>query len=1281
MKFLLGNEIYGEKTSIDEIFKTNEPYDHVVVEGYIFDTETRGPFKNGSYLYKGAIWDGTSSMYYQFFSPLEIALENDIRVKMSGSTEKNQYTRGEYVLMVDGVTQLEIEEKTRIDEATDKRVELSAVANYSTHVSAMTGEQLVNAAKAMGHNAIALTDIGAVQGFPEAQRAAKKADMKLILGMKIPVVDDAIPIVMEADSRNIYEASYTVYDVETTGFSVLDEHLIEIGATKFINGEAVERFQTFIKPPKPVPSHITELTGITQEDVDTEGVSLNEAMSKFDAFWKGTVLVAHNAQFDVGHLKMAYKRVGQAVPHMVVLDTLQLSRMLNRDLKVHNLKKLSSHYKVPLASHHRADQDAEATGHIMLLMFEQLKELGFETLLDINERLMDESYFASFFAGDMTILVKNDIGLQNLYKLVSLAHSEYLGRVPMLPLRVVNQHREGLLIGSGSHSGFLFDLALNKEKEQVAKYMDFYDYFEIEPVETANHMVLQTRAESMDAIERAWKTIVEVGKQANKPIVATGYVHYIEKEDRLGQQILIYNQIAGMKHERRPGRLDQPSGYVHLRTTNEMKDDLTYLSEVEKEEYVVRNSNLLANMCESVSALPDKLFPPVVPDANERLEKESLERAIDLYGENLPKIVRDRLDKEVKSIVGNGFAVIYTISADLVKKSMSDGYLVGSRGSVGSSFIATMLGITEVNPLKPHYNCRECKWSLFFDHEELQSGYDLPSDFRVLFDKERYSEEARKYFFTLFVEEFGVEKTKDLMINPEVDSCPKCGAEKLIRDGQDIPFETFLGFKGDKVPDIDLNFSGEYQSIAHAFVGESKEDFGLSEVFRAGTIGTVASKTAFGYTKKYIEEHGIEWSNAEVTRVASRIIGAKRTTGQHAGGIIVVPKGKSITEFGGFQYPANDKTAQYPTTHYAFEHIHDFLCKLDILGHDDPTILRLLQDSTGIAPKTVPPNDEKVLKLFTNPEEALGIPISSIEATTGTLGVPEFGTKFVQQMVEQTRPSSFAELVKISGLSHGTDVWINNAQELVKNEICEFKEVIGCRDDIMVYLSQKGLEESLAFTIMESVRKGKGVKDEWVDEMQRNNVPDWYIESCKKIKYMFPKAHAAAYVLSALRIAYFKVYWPIHYYAAVLSVRYEDADITEISKSSSAIRQRIKDLEKEIEDKQKTGKTTTKEKDTMEYLKLVQEGKERGVKFGDVSIYGSHSGRWVVDGDVIVPPYRSVPGLGEAAALELYKASREAIFQGVEDLRVRGGVNKTTIDTLRGLGCLELIETKQHKFF
>lgn len=1280
---LLGNQVNGEVTKIEEIVSKNEAVFDVIIEGEVFGVDIRGPFRNGSRLFKGAITDGTNSMYFQFFSPLEIDLKDGMGLRLGGSTEKNQYTRGEYILMVENAIEIEIEKEIRKDLAEKKRVELSVVGNYSQHVSAMTFKEIAKQAKDFGHSAIALTDIGAVQGFPEAFRAAKDNDLKLILGMKVMYVDDEIPIVVNATNHDIYQASYTVYDVETTGFSNMDDELIEIGATKFVNGEVVERFQRFIKPSKPIPEHITELTGITQEEVDDEGTTLKQAVEEFHEFWKGTTLVAHNAQFDIDHLKVAYKRIGMKIPHMVVLDTLQLSRMLNSDMKAHGLNKLAKKYKVNLDSHHRADQDAEATGQVMLHMFEQLKELGLETLQDINDTFMTEEYFKTFFAGNATILVKNKVGLRNLYKIISLSHSDYLGRVPMITKRALNEHREGLLIGSGSFEGRLFDMALNKTPAHVLEEAKFFDYLEVEPTEIASHLVNQTRAESTESIERSWKTIYAAGQKLNKPIIASGYVHYVNKEDRLAQHILIYNERAGMPHHMRRGRMDDLRGYAHFRTTDEMIEGITYLSEEETKKVVVDNTNMIADMCEVVEPLPNKLFPPVVPDANERLKKESIERAIELYGTPIPENVQKRLDKELDSIIGNGFAVIYTISADLVKKSMEDGYLVGSRGSVGSSFVATMSGITEVNPLKPHYNCPSCKWSLFFDHEEVQSGYDLPTRFEELFSLDKFSEEAILYFKESFKNDLGESKTQTLIDgNVKVNTCPNCSHEGIIRDGQDIPFETFLGFKGDKVPDIDLNFSGEYQPVAHKFVGDNKVEFGISGAFRAGTVGTVADKTAFGYTKKYTEEHGISWSNAEVTRVAGKLTGAKRTTGQHPGGMIVVPKGMEMEDFGGFQYPANDKTKPYPTTHYAFEHIHDYLCKLDILGHDDPTILRLLFDSTGINPRQVPPNDEKVLKLFTDPEEALGIPLSKIEADTGTLAVPEFGTEFVQQMVVDTKPKTFAELVKISGLSHGTDVWLNNAQDLILEGTCTLKEVIDTRDNIMVYLMQKGIEPSTAFTIMERVRKGKGLVDpSWEPLMRDHGVPDWYIDSCKKIKYMFPKAHAAAYVLSAMRIAYYKVYYPIHFYAAQLSVRWKDADVTEIIKPPNQIRARLKELYEEIDAKQKTNQPVTNEKEMVNYLKVILEAKERGVEFGNIQVHGSDAHRWTIQDNVIIPPFVSVPGLGDTAADKLLEASKEGIFKGTEDLRARGGITKTVIDTLRGLDCLKLIEAKQHTFF
>lgn len=1289
-QMLVGNMIRDDYESIENIVRLEKQgYNQILAR--VESQELRGPFKKGSYLLEAVVYDGTMAMTVKIFLQEEMKLKIGGYYAIAGNVEIDKFYKKseEYIMMMDTICVWDFEEDEITDDAEVKRVELSTVGSYSQLISPTTGSDYVKRAHQLGHKAVAITDINAVQGFPEAYKTAKELDMKLLLGMKLNVVDDTMPIVYNANDNNIYEQDYTVYDVETTGFSVVDEYVIEIGATRFNSkGEVVASFQHFIKPPKPIPAHITDLTSITQEEIDNEGRDLESVIEEFHQFWQGSVLVAHNAHFDRDHLFVSYERCGREKPVLTMVDTLLISRMINTDLKTHNLKKLSSKYKVTLNSHHRADQDAQATGEIFFHMLEQLKEMDIQTFNDINKQLMVHGYHTSFFSGDCTIIAKNQAGLVSLYEVVSLAHSDFIGRTPMMPLSELQKHRENLIIGSGSEDSRIFDLALNKPIEQVREMAKFFDYIEIEPTEIASNMVLTHKVESENSIRRAWKTLIQVAKELGKPIIATGYTHYLDKEDRLPQHILMYNELAGRKHHARRGHDEDIYGYRHFRTTQEMMDGLDYIEdEKEKYEYVVTNSNKVADMCDKIQPIPDNLFPPDVPDADDRLDREAREKAHSIYGNPLPPYIQERLDRELNSIISHGYAVIYTISADLVRKSNSDGYLVGSRGSVGSSFAATMMGITEVNPLKPHYGCKDCHWSIFFDNEEIQSGYDLPLEFAQFFKSDMYKETTRKYFVEQFAEQFGAEEAMRIIKENPKGVCPKCGGDHMFKDGQDIPFETFLGFKGDKVPDIDLNFSGEYQSKAHGFVGENKEAFGLSEVYRAGTIGTVAEKTAIGYAKKYQEEHellgkeGYNWTFAEVKRLANKIVGAKKTTGQHAGGIIVVPRGQTLNNFGGSQYPANKLDAQYKTTHYAFEFIHDSLCKLDILGHDDPTILRLLRDSTGIDPTTIDPTDPKVLKLFYEPETALEIDIGLLKAKTGTLSVPEFGTEFVQQMILDTKPKTFAELVKISGLSHGTDVWLNNAQDLIRDNVCEFKEIIGCRDDIMVYLAQKGLENSLAFKIMEHVRKGKGLTEEMEVEMRANDVPEWYIESCRKIKYMFPKAHAAAYVTSALRIAYFKVYYPIHYYAALISVRKPDLDVREVIKSADQIWGRMEELEAAIAQKKKSGQAITVENDTLTYLKTVHEAIIRGIKFEAINIFKSSSNRWKIDGDKILPPFLSVPALGGEAAIKAEKSQKDGIYRGIDDFKARSTASKNAIQVMKEMGCFELIETIETKFF
>ena len=902
----------------------------------------------------------------------------------------------------------------------------------------------------MGHRAVAITDHDVVQAFPDVYYASKKYGIKVLYGVEANVVNDAVPIVVRPEPRPLKESEYVVFDVETTGLSVVDNTIIELAGVKMKDGKVVDRFETFVNPHQPIPEHIQKLTNITQEMVEN-APELEDVIREFTEFVGDAVLVAHNARFDMGFLHAGCQRAGVPKLENPVLDTLELARLLYPNLKNHRLNTLAAKFNVSLENHHRAVDDSEATGYILFHMLNDAVEKKITHLHRLNDFVGQDVQNARPF--HCTIYAKNETGKKNLYKLVSLAHTEYFHRVPRIPKSKLDEYRDGLLICSGCEKGELFETVLNKSLEEAEEVAEFYDVLEIQPSDIHLHLVDKQVVESEERLKEANRKIVKIGEKLNKPVIATGNVHYLDPEDKRYREMLIHG-ITGfspLKKQRKPD--------VHFRTTDEMLEAFKYLGEEKALDVVVTQPNALVEQFEELEIIPDDLYTPKIEGAEDDIREMSYAKAKEIYGDPLPDIVEKRLEKELNSIISHGFAVIYLIAQKLVKKSLDDGYLVGSRGSVGSSFVATMLNITEVNPLPPHYLCPHCKKSEWFTKGEIGSGFDL-----------------------------------------EAKACPDCGHD-MIGEGQDIPFETFLGFKGDKVPDIDLNFSGEYQPIAHEY---TKELFGEDHVFRAGTISTVAEKTAFGFVKKYAEQFGHSWRNAEVSRLASGCTGVKRTTGQHPGGIIVVPDDMEIYDFCPIQYPADDKQSKWRTTHYDFHSIHDNLLKLDILGHDDPTVIRMLQDLTGVDPKQIPLNDPKVMELFRS-TDSLGVTPDEIGSNTGTLGIPEFGTRFVRQMLEDTRPNTFAELVQISGLSHGTDVWLNNAQELIRSNTAQLSEVISTRDDIMTYLIHKGMEPILAFNIMESVRKGRGLKPEWKEAMREHGVPEWYIESFSQNQVYVPK--------------------------------------------------------------------------------------------------------------------------------------------------------------------------------
>ncbi|WP_059170145.1 PolC-type DNA polymerase III [Bacillus sp. FJAT-27445] len=1190
----------------------------IAVEGYIFDAETRD-LRSGRTLLTFKITDYTSSIMVKMFSRDKEDAAQYQRVKkgmwarVRGSIQNDTFVRD---LVMIGNDINEIRPVSRQDKAPEgeKRVELHLHTPMSQMDAVTSVAALVAQAKKWGHKAVAITDHAVAQSFPEAFSAGKKNDIKILYGIEANLVDDGVPIAYNDSHRLLAEDTYVVFDVETTGLSAFYDTIIELAAVKIRDGEIIDRFESFANPHHRLSATTINLTGIT-DDMVQNAPEVGEVLERFKTWTEDSILVAHNASFDMGFLNTGYKKLGYGKSPNPVIDTLELARFLYPEMKNHRLNTLAKKFDVELTQHHRAIYDAEATGYLLMKMLKDSLEKGIEFHDQFNENMGKGNAFQRARPYHCTLLAQNEAGLKNLFKLISISHLNYFYRVPRIPRSVLQKYREGILVGSGCDRGEVFETMMQKSPEEAEELAGFYDYIEVMPKPVYAHLIEMELVRNEKALEEIIGNIVKVGEKLGLPVVATGNVHYLNENDKIYRKILINSQ-GGANPLNRHNLPD-----VHFRTTDEMIKEFSFLGLEKATELVVANTNRVADMIESIKPIKDDLYTPKIEGADDEMREMSYAMAKRIYGEPLPEIVEARLEKELKSIIGHGFAVIYLISHKLVKKSLDDGYLVGSRGSVGSSFVATMTEITEVNPLPPHYVCPKCKHSEFFNDGSVGSGFDLP-------DK----------------------------------NCQQCGA-KYRKDGHDIPFETFLGFKGDKVPDIDLNFSGEYQPRAHNY---TKVLFGEDNVYRAGTIGTVADKTAFGYVKAYQQENNLQLRGAEIDRLASGCTGVKRTTGQHPGGIIVVPDYMEIYDFSPIQFPADSATSEWKTTHFDFHSIHDNLLKLDILGHDDPTVIRMLQDLSGIDPKTIPTDDPEVMKIFSG-TESLGVTEEQIMCKTGTLGIPEFGTRFVRQMLEDTKPTTFSELVQISGLSHGTDVWLGNAQELIHNKTCTLSEVIGCRDDIMVYLIYQGLDPAFAFKIMESVRKGKGLTDEMEAEMRKNQVPEWYIDSCKKIKYMFPKAHAAAYVLMAVRIAYFKVHLPLLYYAAYFTVRAEDFDIEAMARGSEAIRAKIEEINVKGLD------ASPKEKNLLTVLELALEMCERGFSFQKIDLYKSSAAEFIIEGDSLIPPFNSIPGLGTNAAENIVRAREKGEFLSKEDLQQRGKVSKTILEYMDKQGCLDAL--------
>ncbi|MFP7169161.1 PolC-type DNA polymerase III [Terribacillus sp. FSL K6-0262] len=1209
---MIGYAINDEITPMQDI---QDEERRMAVQGYVFDVDIR-ELRSGRHLLIAKVTDYTDSFQIKMFSKgNEDAdkfkqLKKGMWIKARGSIQTDNFTN-ELTMMANDINEISV--TLRQDEAQEgeKRVELHAHTLMSQMDAVTSATRLIETAARFGHESIAITDHAVVQSYPEAFAAGKKNGIKVIYGMEANLVDDGVPIAYNSKDIDLEDATYIVFDVETTGLSASYDKIIELAAVKFRDGEIVDRFERFANPHQKLSQTIIDLTGIT-DDMLVDAPEIEDVLNDFRDWMGDDVLVAHNASFDMGFLNQGFKRIGLEKASNAVIDTLELARFLFPQLKNHRLNTLCKFLDIELTQHHRAIYDTEATGYLLWRLLKEAFKKEIKNHNQLNDYMGEGNAYQRSRPYHCTIYVQNEVGLKNMYKLVSMSHVDYFYRVPRIPRSKLEQHREGLIISSGCDKGEVFEAMMQKSKEDAAEAAAFYDVIEIQPPSNYYHLIEKELVQNEAHLFDILRNLVELGDDLGKPVVATGNVHYIEEHEKQYRNILIKTQNGNPL-----SRQTLPD--VHFRTTNEMLACFDFLPAEKAKEVVVTNTQKVSEMIEDVKPVKEDLYTPNIDGAEDEMRQMSYDRARSIYGDPLPEIVEKRIEKELKSIIGHGFAVIYLISHKLVKKSLEDGYLVGSRGSVGSSLIATLTDITEVNPLPPHYVCTSCKYNEFFNDGSVASGYDLPEK-----------------------------------------ACPACG-EPLKRDGQDIPFETFLGFKGDKVPDIDLNFSGTYQPQAHNY---TKVLFGEDKVYRAGTIGTVAEKTAYGYVKGYASDNQLHIRNAEVDRLVQGCTGVKRTTGQHPGGIIVVPDDQDIYDFTPIQYPADDRNSEWRTTHFDFHSIHDNLLKLDILGHDDPTVIRMLQDLSGIDPKTIPTNDPEVMKIFSG-TESLGVTPEQIMCKTGTLGVPEFGTRFVRQMLEDTNPSTFAELVQISGLSHGTDVWLGNAQELINSGICTLPEVIGCRDDIMVYLMHRGLESSLAFKIMESVRKGKGLQDEWIEEMKKNNVPDWYIDSCLKIKYMFPKAHAAAYVLMAVRIAYFKVHHPILFYAAYFSVRASDFELDTMIKGSEAIRQRINEINHKGHD------ASPKEKNLVTVLELSLEMCERGFRFQRVDLYKSSATDFIVDGDSLIPPFNAIDGLGTNAAHNIVKAREDGEFLSKEDLRERSRISKTVLEYMDQHGCLE----------
>ena len=1227
-------EIKGNSISLTEFFELYED-ELCVVEGEVFSIESRD-IRNEKILLTIRLTDEITSLTSKVFcdkdKPVEVSVGDFI--KISGKKQIDRYSDNEEVIMINSINKLEKTKSKKEDRAEVKMVELHTHSKMSEMVGVEDIGDLIKCAISYGHKAMAITDYSVVHAFPFAYKAAKGKDFKAILGCEMYMVDDTLPMVRDCKTGAIEDTTFVVFDLETFGLNSHKNEIIEIGAIKLKGTRIIDTFSSFVNPNKIIPKKISELTHITQDMVDN-APTIEDVLPKFLEFTKDAVMVAHNSAFDMGFIRREAKKYLGIDYKPAVIDTLQMARDLYPDLKGYNLDRLNKTFKLSLENHHRAIDDAQSTAKLFIMFLEKYLENGVVNVEDMNGAF--PLNIQKQATRNIVVIAKNLTGLQNLYRLVSESHIDYYGsKKPRVLKSHVDKLREGLIVGSSltshfSNDGELAEYYMRYDLENVEKNIDFYDYIELLPRATYAELYEEDGTgtiSSFEQIEDMNRYFYNLAKERGKLVTASSNVHYNNEEDYKIRSILLYG--SGNVFRENQYKTDNK---FYFRTTDELLDEFSYLGEEVANEIVIKNTNAIADMVEVIKPVPDGFYPPKIDNAENIVKEMTYEKAYRIYGNPLPEIVKARLERELGAIIGNGFSVLYLSAQKLVKKSLDSGYLVGSRGSVGSSLVAFMMGITEVNALYPHYICTnpECKNSEFIEREGV--GIDLPEKI-----------------------------------------CPKCG-QPYKRDGYSIPFEVFMGFNGEKVPDIDLNFSGEYQSEIHRYC---EQLFGKENVFKAGTISTLAEKNAEGYVKKYFEDHELKNNRAEIIRLAKKVEGAKKTTGQHPGGMVVVPRDHNIYEFCPVQKPANDITNDSITTHFDYHVMDEQLVKLDILGHDDPTTIKMLQEYTGVDIYSIPIADPETLKIFSS-TESLGITPEDINSVVGTFGVPEFGTPFVRQMLIDTMPKTFAELVRISGLSHGTDVWLNNAQEFIRQKKATLSQVITVRDDIMNYLIDQGIEKGTAFKIMEFVRKGRPSKDpegwqKFSDLMKEHNVAEWYIESCRRIKYMFPKGHAVAYVMMAMRIAYFKVHYPLAFYAAYLSRKAEDFDFDIMGNPESA--------KNHLEVLSKEPKLDVKKKAEMAICEIIVEMYARGFQFLPIDIYKSGGTKFIIEDGKIRIPLIGLSGLGGAVIDNILKERELDKFLSYEDLKRRTKVSQTIVEKLKSINAVDsLSETNQISLF